>query len=78
MQFKHGVSLYFKSVRAEDDDEFVVLQKPIADIRRAFNDMRGRHADMFEFDGKRRATICLPEDTRDESDDDDQSEQESD
>jgi hypothetical protein len=33
-----------QSVRSEDDDEFVVLQKPIAEIRRAFADMRGRSA----------------------------------
>ena len=31
-----------QSVRSEDDDEFVVLQKPIGDIRRAFGDMRDR------------------------------------
>ena len=26
-------NIYLQSVRAEDDDEFVVLQKPIAEIR---------------------------------------------
>ena len=84
-----------QSVRSEDDDEFVVLQKPIGEIRRAFGEMRDRwepifkdfesilnfdqvwilnqfwllifprfrHSDMFEFDPKRRATICLPEDS---------------
>ena len=31
-----------QSVRSEDDDEFVVLQKPIGDIRRAFGEMRDR------------------------------------
>ena len=33
---------YLQSVRSEDDDEFVVLQKPIGDIRRAFGEMRDR------------------------------------
>jgi len=80
---KHGLVFFdgeivFATVRAEDDDEFVVLQKPIAEIRRAFNDMRGRHADMFEFDGKRRATICLPNDGQDGSDEDDDSDEDSD
>ena len=37
----------FQSVRAEDDDEFVVLQKPIQEIRQAFNEMRGQHSEMF-------------------------------
>merc|ERR1711892_1438807 len=79
---KHGLVFFdgeivFASVRTEDDDEFVVLQKPIGEIRRAFNDMRGRHTDMFQFDSKRRATICLPEDSREESDEED-SEEESD
>jgi len=63
---KHGLVFFdgeivFASVRAEDDDEFVVLQKPIAEIRRAFNEMRGRHAEMFVVDKKRRATICIPD-----------------
>ena len=31
-----------QSVRSEDDDEFVVLQKPIGEIRRAFGEMRDR------------------------------------
>ena len=48
---KHGLVFYdgeivFASVRSEDDDEFVVLQKPIEEIRRAFSEMRGRHVDM--------------------------------
>merc|ERR1712223_2057487 len=47
---KHGLVFFdgeivFASVRAEDDDEFVVLQKP-------FGEMRDRHSDMFEFDPK--------------------------
>jgi len=80
---KHGLVFFdgeivFASVRAEDDDEFVVLQKPIGEIRRAFNDMRGRHADMFEFDGKRRATIVLPNQDCDESEELEDSEEESD
>merc|ERR1719266_407366 len=63
---KHGLVFYdgeivFASVRSEDDDEFVVLQKPIEEIRRAFNEMRGRHAEMFVVDKKRRATICIPD-----------------
>jgi len=79
---KHGLVFFdgeivFASVRAEDDDEFVVLQKPIEEIRRAFSDMRGRHTDMFQFDGKRRPTICLPEDDKNDSDDD-ESEEDSD
>eukprot|EP00092_Neocalanus_flemingeri_P013824 GFUD01014912.1.p1 GENE.GFUD01014912.1~~GFUD01014912.1.p1 ORF type:complete len:416 (+),score=136.93 GFUD01014912.1:74-1249(+) len=79
---KHGLVFFdgeivFASVRAEDDDEFVVLQKPIGEIRRAFNNMRDRHADMFEFDGKRRATICLPDDGSNKSDDEEDSEEES-
>ena len=50
---KHGLVFYdgeivFASVRSEDDDEFVVLQKPIEEIRRAFSEMRGRHVDMFK------------------------------
>merc|ERR1712107_817915 len=70
---KHGLVFFdgeivFASVRSEDDDEFVVLQKPIGEIRRAFGEMRDRHSDMFEFDPKRRATICLPEDSYRESD----------
>jgi len=75
---KHGLVFFdgeivFASVRAEDDDEFVVLQKPIGEIRRAFNEMRGRHADMFEFDGKRRATIVLPSDDCDDSEEEEDS-----
>ena len=31
------------------------------DARRAFNEMRGRHAEMFVVDKKRRATICIPD-----------------
>ena len=58
--------LSFQSVRAEDDDEFVVLQKPIGEIRRAFNEMRGRHSEMFVNDSKRRGTICLPSDSKDD------------
>merc|ERR1712203_1331595 len=59
---KHGLVFFdgeivFASVRADDDDEFVVLQKPIGEVRRAFNEMRGRHADMFAVDNKRRQTI---------------------
>lgn len=77
---KHGLVFFngeivFASVRAEDDDEFVVLQKPIGEIRRAFNDMRGRHSDMFEFDGKRRATIVLPSDGGDVSEEEDSDEE---
>ena len=30
---KSDNNIYLQSVRAEDDDEFVVLQKPIAEIR---------------------------------------------
>ena len=30
---KFNNNIYLQSVRAEDDDEFVVLQKPIAEIR---------------------------------------------
>ena len=30
---KSNNNIYLQSVRAEDDDEFVVLQKPIAEIR---------------------------------------------
>ena len=54
-------------MRAEDDDEFVVLQKPIGEIRRAFNEMRGRHSEMFVSDGKRRATICILNDSKDDT-----------
>merc|ERR1712032_1355363 len=77
---KHGLVFFdgeivFASVRSEDDDEFVVLQKPIGDIRRAFGEMRDRHSDMFEFDAKRRATICLPEDSYRESDEDEEDEE---
>merc|ERR1719348_1546193 len=80
---KHGLVFFdgeivFASVRAEDDDEFVVLQKPIGEIRRAFNEMRGRHSEMFMNDSKRRATICLPEDEENDSDEDDESELDSD
>ena len=50
-----------------DDDEFVVLQKPIGEVRRAFNEMRGRHADMFAVDGKRRQTICIPDEDQEDS-----------
>lgn len=62
---KHGLVFFdgeivFASVRSEDDDEFVVLQKPIGEIRRAFSDMRSRHADMFEFQSSRRSTMVLP------------------
>ena len=32
-QTKSNNNIYLQSVRAEDDDEFVVLQKPIAEIR---------------------------------------------
>jgi hypothetical protein len=39
---QHMLHAALQSVRSEDDDEFVVLQKPIAEIRRAFGDMRGR------------------------------------
>ena len=72
---KHGLVFYdgeivFASVRSEDDDEFVVLQKPIEDIRRAFSEMRGRHVDMFVSEGKRRGTICLPSDSRTEDTED--------
>jgi len=79
---KHGLVFFdgeivFASVRSEDDDEFVVLQKPIGDIRRAFGEMRDRHSDMFEFDAKRRATICLPEDSYRESDEDEDEDEES-
>jgi len=68
---KHGLVFFdgeivFASVRAEDDDEFVVLQKPIGEIRRAFNEMRGRHSEMFVNDSKRRGTICLPSDSKDD------------
>ena len=58
----------FQSVRADDDDEFVVLQKPIGEVRRAFNEMRGRHADMFAVDNKRRQTICIPDEDKEEED----------
>merc|ERR1719150_97372 len=66
---KHGLVFYdgeivFASVRSEDDDEFVVLQKPIEEIRRAFSEMRGRHVDMFKHEGKRRGTVCLPSDSK--------------
>ena len=72
---KHGLVFYdgeivFASVRSEDDDEFVVLQKPIEEIRRAFNEMRGRHVDMFKSEGKRRGTICLPSDSKTEDTED--------
>jgi len=72
---KHGLVFYdgeivFASVRSEDDDEFVVLQKPIEEIRRAFNEMRARHVDMFKSDGKRRGTICLPGDSKTEDTED--------
>merc|ERR1719260_24475 len=75
---KHGLVFFdgeivFASVRSEDDDEFVVLQKPIGDIRRAFGEMRDRHSDMFEFDGKRRATIVLPSDDCDDSEEEEDS-----
>jgi len=77
---KHGLVFFdgeivFASVRSEDDDEFVVLQKPISEIRKAFSDMRCRHADMFEIDPKRRATIVLPriQDDYRESDEDEES-----
>jgi len=75
---KHGLVFFdgeivFASVRAEDDDEFVVLQKPIGEIRKAFNEMRSRHTDMFEFNGKRRATIVLPSDGGNDSDEDNDS-----
>ena len=58
----------FQSVRADDDDEFVVLQKPIGEVRRAFNEMRGRHADMFAVDNKRRQTICIPDEDKEDED----------
>ena len=54
-------------MRADDDDEFVVLQKPIGEVRRAFNEMRGRHADMFVVDGKRRQTITIPDEEQEDS-----------
>ena len=63
-------------MRAEDDDEFVVLQKPIGEIRRAFNEMRGRHSEMFAMDNKRRGTICLPSDSKDETEDTEETEEE--
>ena len=37
-----------QSVRSEDDDEFVVLQKPIGEIRRAFGEMRDRWEPIFK------------------------------
>ena len=37
--------------------------------------MRGRHSDMFEFDGKRRATIVLPSDGGDVSEEEDSDEE---
>ncbi len=55
-------------MRADDDDEFVVLQKPIGEVRRAFNEMRGRHADMFVVNGNRRQTICIPDENQTEED----------
>lgn len=55
-------------MRADDDDEFVVLQKPIGEVRRAFNEMRGRHADMFAVDGKRRQTLVIPDEDQEDSD----------
>lgn len=76
---KHGLVFFdgeivFASVRSEDDDEFVVLQKPIGEIRRAFGEMRDRHADMFASDPKRRGTVCLPTDYRESEEDEDESE----
>ena len=76
---KHGLVFYdgeivFASVRSEDDDEFVVLQKPIEEIRRAFGEMRGRHVDMFKTEGKRRGTVCLPTDDSKTDDTEDPSE----
>jgi len=75
---KHGLVFFdgeivFASVRSEDDDEFVVLQKPIAEIRAAFKEMRERHPDMFDIErkGKRRQTVVLPgydEESEDDSD----------
>lgn len=72
---KHGLVFFdgeivFASVRADDDDEFVVLQKPIGEVRRAFNEMRERHADMFVVDGKRRQTITIPDSEEREEDSD--------
>ena len=63
-----SIFVAFQSVRADDDDEFVVLQKPIGEVRRAFNEMRGRHADMFAVDNKRRQTICIPDEDKEEED----------
>jgi len=80
---KHGLvyfdgEIVFASVRSEDDDEFVVLQKPIGEIRRAFSEMRARHPDMFEIDERRRPTIIMQgeddetlEDLDEEDDEDD-------
>jgi len=74
---KHGLVFFdgeivFASVRSDDDDEFVVLQKPIAEIRMAFKEMRERHPDMFDTTGKgkRRATVVLPGYDQEESEDD--------
>jgi len=77
---KHGLVFFdgeivFASVRSEDDDEFVVLQKPIAEIRTAFKEMRERHPDMFDVQrkGKRRQTVVLP--GYDEQEDEDDSDE---
>lgn len=80
---KHGLVFFdgeivFASVRAEDDDEFVVLQKPITEVRRAFSEMRGRHSEMFVVDSKRRGTICLPSDSKDETNEEETEETEED
>jgi len=77
---KHGLVFFdgeivFASVRADDDDEFVVLQKPIGEIRRAFNEMRNRHSEMFVTDGRRRATICILNDSKDDTEDTEETEQ---
>jgi len=76
---KHGIVYFdgetvFASVRNDSDDEVVVLQKPIKVIRAAFQQMRDRHADLFEFDQKRRPTLIVPEGA--EYDDEDSEEEE--
>jgi len=58
--------IVFASVRSEDDDEFVVLQTDIHKIRKAFSDMRARHADFFEFENQ---TSSTTEEDCDEGDD---------
>merc|ERR1719167_213062 len=76
---KHGLvyfdgEIVFASVRSEDDDEFVVLQKPIDVIRQAFAEMRARHPEMFEYERKRRTTLIPPHGFNEEEEEEEEDE----